>query len=150
MSAMVLEVTGEMYVESNAYVGGGLVVDGQVMGSGSYLDSSDMRFKTNITALPMDPLEALMQLQAVEYNYDTEAFPKKHFTPTREIGFLAQEVESVLPQVVETDKDGYKYVAYAHLLPVVVEAMKQQAKEIHDLRARLAALEERLQFVSTS
>ncbi|RHY30619.1 hypothetical protein DYB32_004186 [Aphanomyces invadans] len=120
MSALLLEVAGDMYVESNAYVGGGLVVDGQVMGSGSYVDSSDARFKTNVTALSA-ALARVKQLRG--YNYDRDAFPRKGFSGRREIGFVAQEVDLVLPEVVTTDSDGFKYVAYSRIVPVVVEGM---------------------------
>ncbi|RHY21400.1 hypothetical protein DYB32_009798 [Aphanomyces invadans] len=120
MSALLLEVAGDMYVESNAYVGGGLVVDGQVMGSGSYVDSSDARFKTNVTALSA-ALARVKQLRG--YNYDRDAFPRKGFSGRREIGFVAQEVDDVLPEVVTTDSDGFKYVAYSRIVPVVVEGM---------------------------
>jgi hypothetical protein len=44
----------------------------------------------------------------------------------RQLGFIAQEVEEVVPEMVHTDSDGFKSVAYARLLPVVVEAIKEQ------------------------
>ncbi|ETV91156.1 hypothetical protein H310_14167 [Aphanomyces invadans] len=140
MSALLLEVAGDMYVESNAYVGGGLVVDGQVMGSGSYVDSSDARFKTNVTALSA-ALARVKQLRGVEYNYDRDAFPRKGFSGRREIGFVAQEVDDVLPEVVTTDSDGFKYVAYSRIVPVVVEAVKSQASQVDALESQVAALQ---------
>ncbi|OQR95710.1 hypothetical protein THRCLA_07633 [Thraustotheca clavata] len=143
MSALTLEVAGEMYVESNAFVGGWLTVDGQVMGSGSYVDSSDARFKTNITALK-EPLEAIKALNGVEYRYRTEEFPEKHFTSEREIGFIAQEVEAILPQVVTTDANGYKYVAYSRVLPVAVEAIKEQSRVIQDLQDQIHRLQQQI------
>ncbi|OQR93941.1 hypothetical protein ACHHYP_02016 [Achlya hypogyna] len=147
LSALTLEVVGEMFVESNAFVGGWLTVDGQVMGSGSYVDSSDARFKTNVTAL-VDPLERLQQLRGVEYNYRADAYPAKHFSLEREIGFIAQEVEAVLPQVVSTDASGYKYVAYARIVPVAVEAIKAQASTIDALAATVAALQDQVHHLT--
>ncbi|KAF0693053.1 Aste57867_15948 [Aphanomyces stellatus] len=144
MSALLLEVTGEMYVESNAYVGGGLVVDGQVMGSGSYVDSSDARFKTNISTIP-HAVDTLQQLRGVEFDFDVAAFPTKHFSTRRQLGFIAQEVEAVLPHVVTTDVDGFKYIAYAHVVPVVVEALKTQADDIAALQATVATLNHKME-----
>jgi hypothetical protein len=44
----------------------------------------------------------------------------------QQMGFIAQEVESVLPMVVDTDAEGYKSVQYSKLVPLLVEAIKQQ------------------------
>ncbi|KDO23237.1 hypothetical protein SPRG_22275 [Saprolegnia parasitica CBS 223.65] len=147
LSALTLEVAGEMFVESNAFVGGWLTVDGQVMGSGSYVDSSDARFKTNVSTL-VNALPRLQQLRGVTYDYKTDAFPKKHFSTRSEIGFIAQEIEAVVPEVVTTDADGFKYVAYARIVPLAVEAIKEQAATIEaltdavrTLQAQVAALQ---------
>ena len=56
------------------------------------------------------------------------------------VGLIAQEVEHVLPEVVITDHAGYKSVAYANIVGVLVEAIKEQQAQIDDLSARLAAL----------
>ena len=52
------------------------------------------------------------------------------FRPGRQVGFLAQEVEEVLPEIVRTGANGYKTVAYGKVVPLLVEAMKQQQKQI--------------------
>lgn len=129
-----IEVEGELVVDSSAYFGDGITVDGQVMGSGAYVDASDFRFKTNITYLTgKQSLRIISQLYAAEYNFkDAIKWNKTH--RGREIGFIAQEVEKVLPQVVTEDTQGYKYVAYTRIIPVLTEGIK-------DLEARVRQYE---------
>ena len=55
------------------------------------------------------------------------------FTDTRQIGFSAQEVEKLFPEVVLTDANGYKSVDYGRLTPVLVEAIKELQKQIDTL-----------------
>jgi hypothetical protein len=80
-----------------------------------------------------------------------DAFPDRGFGDRRQVGFIAQEVEPVLPEVVTKGADGYYSVAYSGVVPVLVEAAKElhaqmRAKdaEIAGLRARLDRLEQAL------
>lgn len=57
------------------------------------------------------------------------------------IGMIAQEVETVVPEVVHIDEEGYKSVAYDRLIPVLIEAIKEQNVLVEQLRGRVAALE---------
>ena len=52
---------------------------------------------------------------------------------------LAQEVEKIYPELVSTDKDGYKAVNYAQLTPVLIKAIKEQQVQIEALKARADA-----------
>jgi hypothetical protein len=65
-------------------------------------------------------------------------------TIRRQLGFIAQEVEEVVPEMVHTDSEGFKSVAYSRLLPVVVEAMKEQdlqyKQELEELRGQNSKL----------
>ena len=49
-------------------------------------------------------------MRGVYFNWDKEAFPDKNFSNQNELGFIAQEVEQVLPEVVQTEKtaEGWK------------------------------------------
>ena len=55
----------------------------------------------------------------------------------RDIGVVAQNVEEVLPEIVKTDKNGMKSVEYPNLVALLIEAVKEQQKEIVDLKKRL-------------
>ena len=96
---------------------------------------SDRRWKKNIEPLG-SCLEKVSDLQGVSYEWDMEAHPDSGFTPGRQIGLVAQDVEKVVPELVSEDKDGYKSVSYAKLTAVLVEAVKelkaenQQQKEL--------------------
>jgi hypothetical protein len=97
--------------------------------------ASDERFKKNITPIS-SPLEKLLQLNGVEYEMRTEEFPANHFTPGRQIGLLAQNVEKVIPDAVN-EKDGYKGVDYARLVPLLIESIKELKKEIEELKTKV-------------
>ncbi|MEI7472086.1 MAG: tail fiber domain-containing protein [Chitinophagaceae bacterium] len=97
--------------------------------------ASDERFKQNITAIE-SPLEKLMLLNGVEYEMKLGEFPKNHFQAGRQIGLLAQNVEKIIPEAVN-EKDGYKGVDYARLVPLLIEAIKEQQKQIDLLKIKL-------------
>ena len=77
-----------------------------------------------------------------------DEFPQMKFDESRQIGFIAQEVEQVLPEIVHTDTNGYKSVTYDRVVPVLIEAVKaqqarmdEQARALAELTARLDRLE---------
>jgi hypothetical protein len=57
-----------------------------------------------------------------------------------DFGFIAQELEEVLPEVVHTRGDGYKTVMYEKVVPVLVQAMKEQQTMIEALKAEIELL----------
>jgi molybdenum-dependent DNA-binding transcriptional regulator ModE len=63
------------------------------------------------------------------------------------VGLLAQEVERIYPELVSTDKDGYKAVNYAQLTPVLIEALKEQQQQMEALQAAAARAQAELQTV---
>ena len=79
----------------------------------------------------------------MRFRFNREEFPEKSFDEDEQVGFLAQEVEKEIPEVVKTDADGWKTVAYGSFAPYLVEAIKEQDKVIEELLARVAALTER-------
>ena len=106
----------------------------------SFITSSDRRFKKDIKSLD-DVLAKVSLLQGVQYSFRTDEFPDKHFDGDNQIGFIAQDVEKVFPELVETDKDGYKSIDYGKVTPILVEAIKEQQIQIKKLEERLSILE---------
>jgi hypothetical protein len=104
---------------------------------------SDERFKRNITAIS-SPLQKLLQINGVEYEMRTSEFPNNHFTPGRQIGLLAQNVEKVIPEAVN-EKDGYKGVDYARLVPLLIEGIKEQQSQITAQQQKIEQLEKRIE-----
>ena len=120
--------------------------------------ASDSRFKENIEPIE-NSLDGLKSLSAVSYNLkprftanrsaagvgaddEKAACDKKTFDafyaeqqndPVR-FGLIAQQVKEVYPELVRTDKDGYMYVDYIGLVPLLVDAINQLQAEISDLK----------------
>ncbi|RYY49101.1 MAG: hypothetical protein EOO06_08220 [Chitinophagaceae bacterium] len=114
-----------------------LHVAGNILATGT-ITPSDRRYKENIAPLS-DPLEKLKALNGVTYNYRAAAFASMGFDSKKQIGLIAQEVEAVFPELVVSDDKGYKAVEYTKLIPVLIEAIKDQQKQL-DEQARLIRL----------
>ena len=56
------------------------------------------------------------------------------FSRKQDVGVIAQEVEEVLPEIVADRPDGYKAVRYEKLVPLLIEAIKEQQKQIEELK----------------
>jgi hypothetical protein len=95
--------------------------------------SSDKRWKKDV-----EPLEGALQkigrLKGVSYLWRRDEFPKKGFPAGRQLGLIAQEVEKIVPEVVNTDSQGYKSVSYDSLVPLLIEALKEQQQTIAKLQ----------------
>ena len=82
----------------------------------------------------------------VSYDWRTTAEERKkpeHKT-YRSVGVIAQEVEAVIPELVQTNEGGYKYMHYDGLAPLLIEAIKEQQTIINEKDAQIQSLEERL------
>jgi hypothetical protein len=94
--------------------------------------TSDIRLKENFESIP-DALDLVKQLNSFYYTWKKDAGTVK----PRKIGFIAQEVEKVIPELVKTDSEGMKSVDYVSVVPFLVEAIKHQQKQIDELKALL-------------
>jgi predicted small metal-binding protein len=54
-----------------------------------------------------------------------------------DIGVIAQEVEEVLPEIVDTREDGHKAVKYDRMVALLIEAVKEQQQQINELKEKL-------------
>jgi hypothetical protein len=102
--------------------------------------SSDRRFKKNIKNVD-SALDKVMHINGVTYNFRTEEFADRHFSSREQLGFIAQNLEEVIPQVVTTADDGYKAVDYAKITALLNEAIKEQQGLILNLQSQLAQSE---------
>lgn len=122
---------------------------GTVYANGQYF-GSDIRLKRNIKPLE-GALSKVLKLQGVTYQWNEE---KRCATcddktvlqsdQSTQMGFIAQEVEKVVPEVVRDMPTGTKAVAYANLVSLLVEGMKEQQKTIVALEDRVIALREEM------
>ena len=123
---------GQVNIDSDTYVSGKVYSNGVAL-------TSDSRYKTHIAALD-NALENILNLRGVTYDYDRAKWPAKNFPAERQIGFIAQEVERIFPELVVTDANGYKSVMYQNAVPILVEGMKAQQKQIEAQKREIEAL----------
>ncbi|MGB3464695.1 MAG: tail fiber domain-containing protein, partial [Cyclobacteriaceae bacterium] len=102
-----------------------------VINAGGVFTSSDKRLKENIDLL-RNTLEKLDQLGGYNYNYKADREKKK------QIGVIAQELEKVYPELVILNENGFKTVNYVGLVPVLIEALKEQQRMIDSLTKNIA------------
>lgn len=103
------------------------------IGNNTTLYHSDLRWKKDIQQIKYGVSE-LMKLNSVSYLWNTNDYPDMGFDIETQFGFIAQEFEKVIPELVRTDKDGFKSIDYVKLTPVLVEAIKEQQKQIDELK----------------
>ena len=127
-----------MNAEANAsFDGSTLAVTGAITATGDItaFSSSDKTLKENISNIE-NAVDKVSKINGVYYNWTFEAQEKhKHFGKEKEIGVIAQEVEEVLPEIVQTRDDGTKAVKYERLCALLIESVKELKKEIEELKS---------------
>jgi hypothetical protein len=91
--------------------------------------TSDEKLKTNISTI-QDPINIIKQLRGVEYNWKDNG--------QKSMGVIAQEVEKILPYLV-SENENSKSVMYSNMVGLLIEAIKEQQKQIDELRGKLNA-----------
>ena len=129
---------GNVQLVGTARVAGFLNVDEDVHAR-DFFRTSDQRYKTNVVTLD-NALNKVLSMRGVSYDWDKAKWPTKAFTEGRQIGFIAQELEKILPELVSTDKEGYKSVAYQNVVPVLVEAVKTLKTQLDDNQKQIDEL----------
>lgn len=109
-------------------------VANQVIFDYFFVQASDERKKDNITIIS-NPIEKVKQLRGAEFDWNSGVNEGTH-----DVGLIAQDVEAVLPEAVTTQEDGYKNLAYNKVIPLLVEAMKEQQTMIEALKAEIELL----------
>ena len=126
---------------NNAYDLGSTAKRWRTIYAQNTLNTSDKRLKTDIRPLE-NALAKVMKLNGVSYKWRVAEFPQMNFDSKQHVGVLAQEVEAVLPEAVETGEDGYKSVSYGNLTPLLIEAIKEQQQTIDKQQQRIEKLEQ--------
>jgi len=103
-----------------------LEVDGHVIAK-KFRGLSDARFKTNIENI-QNSLELIQSLKGKCYTFKDDV--KKSY------GLIAQDVESVLPDVVDTNSEGFKSIAYIELIPFLIQAIQELNDKLEDVSLR--------------
>ena len=111
------------------------LASGSLTVAGDIILSSDARLKSNIVTLG-PTLISLMQLDAKRYTMKADKEQKQ------KIGLLAQEVQKVFPELVSEDKNGMLAVNYQALVPVLINALKEQEEQFQNQEESLTELED--------
>jgi hypothetical protein len=122
-----------------------LDVNGNIHGTG-FPTSSDVRFKKNITPL-QNSLEKIKKLQGVKYEWNEFVNSRRdgYKLNIPIIGLIAQDVEQVVPEIVDhwklsEDCQDARSIDYPRLIPLLIEAMKEQQNQIEELRNEIKSL----------
>lgn len=97
--------------------------NGNWTAAGNVTAYSDERLKTDVVTF-QNALAAVEQMRGVAFIKDGQA----------QVGVIAQEMQRVLPQVVQENADGYLSVAYGNIVGVLIEAIKELSAEVKALK----------------
>ena len=125
------KTTGALIVDGGVGISGALNVGGDVVAYAS----SDERLKDNIELIS-NPIERVQALKGVTWDWNSNADELQQSLPN--VGVIAQDVEKVLPQLVTDRDNGFKGVDYAKLTGLLIEAVKDQQKQIDELKSKLS------------
>lgn len=115
---------------SNLYLDFGNTGDSlKVAGDVVAFVSSDKRYKDNIVNIS-SPLDKLSKINGVSFTWNEISHKQ---TGKKDIGVIAQEIEEVLPEIVETRDNGYKAVDYPKLTALLIEAVKELSDKVKKL-----------------
>lgn len=108
------------------------------LSAAGYNTVSDMRLKTDVHQLESNKaLEIVRKLSPVDFKWlSTESF-----AANRQYGFLAQDMQNVVPEVVGVDQAGFLSIDYTKLVPILAGAIQDESKQIEVLRQKLARVE---------
>ena len=125
-------VGGNFLIGTTTDNGERLYVGGSIRATGSITANSDVRLKKNIERIE-NALEKVEQISGYTYNtiYDED----------RHAGVIAQEIDKVLPEIVNKGNDGLMGVEYGNISALLIEAIKDLKTQNDSLQARLSALE---------
>ena len=127
---------GKLSIGTLNHQGFDLCVEGTAYCTSGSWSGSDKRWKKNIK--PIDnALQDVLSMEGVQYDWRKEEFPEKGFPQGKQVGLIAQDVEETLPEVVATNPNGYKSISYEKIVPVLIEAIKEQNKRIELLEEEL-------------
>ena len=113
-------------------------VNGSAGGTGGWFNDSDIRLKKNVKIIP-DALKKVNELRGVNFEWKDQA----KYSKGMQMGFIAQEVEKVIPEVVDTSGDHYT-MQYAPVTALLVEAAKEEDKIIKEQKKTIEAQQEEL------
>ena len=123
----IVEINGDFYVTGDTYM------------------TSDARLKKDINSIDSS-LEKIMSLRGVSFKWNGQKSTDTNLSKRSHYGVIAQEVQKTLPEIVMKDRNGEMNVAYMELIPVLIEAVKEQQQIINALSKKVAEHEQDLRL----
>ena len=106
------------------------------VGATDFLYTSDVKLKENIKPLE-GSLNKILQLQGVSFNWKNNGVGN--------IGLIAQDVENVYPELVQTSSDGIKSVEYGNLVAPLIESVKEQNRRVDEQQKQIDELKREIE-----
>ena len=103
-----------------------IILDGTVSMRGETSFTSDRRLKNNISKFN-EALDTVMKFEGVNFTWKKDKNNKKQY------GFIAQQIQEIIPELVNTDENNGLSVNYIGVIPILVEAIKEQQKLINKI-----------------
>jgi hypothetical protein len=102
--------------------------------------TSDKNLKENIVPIA-DALEKIDHINGVTFDWTDAEIQKRggidgYFVRKNDVGVIAQEIETVLPEIVATNAEGYKAVKYELIVPLLIQAIKELKAEVETLKSK--------------
>jgi hypothetical protein len=116
-------------ISDDVHVVGGLSATADVVA----FASSDERLKNNIQPIE-NPIEKINKISGNSFVWDEE---KQNIYKGKDYGVIAQEIEAVLPELVNTRDNGYKAVKYDKLVSLLIEGIKELSNEVNELKKKV-------------
>jgi len=122
-------------MDASYHITGDLTVDGELK-AGTVTETSSIKYKENVKSIK-NPLNLVNGLQGVTYTWKD--------TGKHDYGFIAEEVDKVLPELVHRDKNNeIDGMNYSKITSILVEAIKEQQTQIEELKNRVEELERKI------
>ena len=109
----------------------------------SYTTISDKKYKTDIKDLTQN-LEKVKKIKGVKYKLNEDLLDSTKISEEDYIGFIAQDIQKIIPEVVHQTPKGDLGIDYTAIIPVIVEAMKEQQVQIENLQTIVESQEQEL------
>jgi len=134
-----LHIDGEQVINQSLNIEGAgenefaLEIEGAAFATEGWYEPSDIRLKQNIETIE-GALDRMLALHGVTFEWNEFS---GHNMGDRQMGMIAQDVEKIVPEWVNTDRDGYKSLSYKGFEGLTVEAFRELKQENEELRAEL-------------
>ena len=115
-----------IHINKNTFFSGSVQASGDIVA----YTSSDIELKDNIQPI-QNPLEKINQISGNSFIWNQE---KQNIYKGKDYGVIAQEIETILPELVQTREDGFKPVKYEKLVSLLIEGIKELSKEVEELK----------------